>query len=1175
MRILRLREFRFLETFMMNCNNNSLDSGNVDEQSRINRFFSGFDWMAFAICFALAFAVYFYTQAPTVTLEDSGELAVASDYLGVPHPPGYPLWTLLTWLFQLCLHWVSYNGYPNPAWAVGLSSGFFGALACGLLAILISKSGRALLDQRKPVSSLAPRTQRCLCCVTGISAGLLLAFSPVLWSQSTIVEVYSLNALLLLLVIVFLYMWMTVPSDFRWLYAMAFCFGLGLTNHQALMFMGPAVVLAVFLNEVKCLRNILLSLGVSALLMIGFITPFPWIFYAGAVAVALLIKAAPLYRDFLIAGLVMFTLVYTSSWMGAHEHLELNWSEGPRNPGFWMWTGMAVLFPSLIALSRELRRGVAGVVLIAASLIVLRLWLGSSAPESALAFAVWPWFAFGLVLLIPLLINARIRLYALAVLFLLFSVSVQIWAAAAPISDLLINRGFMATGLWIFIFFALAFWLLMFNDIPNGKVVGSTFLLIMLGVSFYLMMPIASEQNPPMNWGYARTWNGFMHSVTRGQYDTIDPIENMGKIIADPIFFMRQNFEVLFNPQGAISLVAQFTAPIAALALLPMLMIKSFSSAGSKWIATVVLALFSTTVLFLVFQYPPLDHPTMFVARVQYIQAHAVYALLIGYGLILAVDSCTARFGARRWIPPVCMAIICLLPAVPLLRNRYDADLLAMAGSASHRKHDFGWQFGYYQLRGAEGILDTLAPHERTNYPNPDYPAPMGPNAVFFGGTDPGRFVMTYMTFSANVRPDVFVITQNALADETYINSLRDLYGDEIWIPSAVDMNDAFRHYVHSIDSGVQRPGGVVDYTDESVSIEGVSSVMQVNSNIARMLFLANRFTQSPELMNMHASGEDLSKLGVQMVEIDGEERPTRNFYVEESYVIPWMYPYLEPHGLIMRLNPKRIELTDEMVRNDYEFWEWYVDHLDSNPYFRRDLVAQKTFSKLRSSISGLLVYHERYEDAMRALQQAKTLYPKSPEANFRLADLFMRQERWEDAIHTIENFISMDPGNERGYMFMESLVEVVELNKYREMLEARVAPAEESSRADDILTLAQVYIALSDFDRFATLIRSALDNENIPASTYLTFANLAGQARDAELFEHAVVRYTERLPDDHVGWINLAAIRNVRGRTEVALENLSQAIKVGGHRARRIIAEDERLQSLRDEEEFKRMMQP
>ena len=46
------------------------------------------DWIAFWLTFLATLAVYTWTLNPTVSLEDSGELAVAADYLGVPHPPG-------------------------------------------------------------------------------------------------------------------------------------------------------------------------------------------------------------------------------------------------------------------------------------------------------------------------------------------------------------------------------------------------------------------------------------------------------------------------------------------------------------------------------------------------------------------------------------------------------------------------------------------------------------------------------------------------------------------------------------------------------------------------------------------------------------------------------------------------------------------------------------------------------------------------------------------------------------------------------------------------------------------------------------------------------------------------------------------------------------------------------
>ena len=72
-------------------------------------FFSRFDRLAFWAGTVVSFLVYFFTCAPSVTLEDSGELAVAGDYAGVPHPPGYPSWTACAWVFARLLGLVSFR----------------------------------------------------------------------------------------------------------------------------------------------------------------------------------------------------------------------------------------------------------------------------------------------------------------------------------------------------------------------------------------------------------------------------------------------------------------------------------------------------------------------------------------------------------------------------------------------------------------------------------------------------------------------------------------------------------------------------------------------------------------------------------------------------------------------------------------------------------------------------------------------------------------------------------------------------------------------------------------------------------------------------------------------------------------------------------------------------------
>src|SRR5512143_3289048 len=72
------------------------------------------DWLTFLITFAAVWIGYYLTLAPELTLEDSGELATGSFYAGIPHAPGYPVWTLYTRL------WTVLVPFGNVAWRVAL-----------------------------------------------------------------------------------------------------------------------------------------------------------------------------------------------------------------------------------------------------------------------------------------------------------------------------------------------------------------------------------------------------------------------------------------------------------------------------------------------------------------------------------------------------------------------------------------------------------------------------------------------------------------------------------------------------------------------------------------------------------------------------------------------------------------------------------------------------------------------------------------------------------------------------------------------------------------------------------------------------------------------------------------------------------------------------------------------
>src|SRR2546428_10672919 len=130
--------------------------------------FRGIDWLSFGITTLLVFIGYFLTLAPDLTLEDSGELAVGSYYAGVPHPPGYPVWTIFTWLFTVLVP------VSNIAWRVALASAVSGALACGLIALLASRGSSMILEGIDEFKTLDRRWENALCVLAGYVARLLV-----------------------------------------------------------------------------------------------------------------------------------------------------------------------------------------------------------------------------------------------------------------------------------------------------------------------------------------------------------------------------------------------------------------------------------------------------------------------------------------------------------------------------------------------------------------------------------------------------------------------------------------------------------------------------------------------------------------------------------------------------------------------------------------------------------------------------------------------------------------------------------------------------------------------------------------------------------------------------------------------------------------------------------------
>ncbi len=151
---------------------------------------------------------------------DAPEFAAAAQTLGMPHPPGHPLYVMLVKPFTLL-------PFGGIAFRVSLASALFGALATFILFHLIHRILKACAGTLPPW----------FLAVVSLSVSLVAAASPGWWFQCVRQEVYSLQILLVLgaLYPFVLFCLRPVTSNERYLYVTAFVAGLGLTNHHFIM----------------------------------------------------------------------------------------------------------------------------------------------------------------------------------------------------------------------------------------------------------------------------------------------------------------------------------------------------------------------------------------------------------------------------------------------------------------------------------------------------------------------------------------------------------------------------------------------------------------------------------------------------------------------------------------------------------------------------------------------------------------------------------------------------------------------------------------------------------------------------------------------------------------------------------------------------------------------------
>ena len=203
-------------------------------------------------------ALYVATLAPSTAMWDASEYITAAYTLGIPHPPGNPLFVLLGRVASLL-------PFGGVAYRVNLLAAACSALAAGIWFLVAER----VLAQWITVHWVR-RTGSVL-------AAVLSATAFTVWNQSVVNEkVYTVSLAFFAVVSWLTVLWCDEPDGRRAdriLVLIAYLIGLGYTNHPAGFLVGPAVATAVLVRRPRTLLR--WRLIASAVLALGLgLTPF-------------------------------------------------------------------------------------------------------------------------------------------------------------------------------------------------------------------------------------------------------------------------------------------------------------------------------------------------------------------------------------------------------------------------------------------------------------------------------------------------------------------------------------------------------------------------------------------------------------------------------------------------------------------------------------------------------------------------------------------------------------------------------------------------------------------------------------------------------------------------------------------------------------------------------------
>jgi len=280
----------------------------------------------------ICFVAYLFTMCHTVSFIDSGELAAVASGLGVAHPTGYPLFSILAH----CFLWIPIPG--EEILKLNIFSAVVVSVGVGVFYhVLIAANRYAQAIRRK--GSEKGKEEGLELRIAASVAALVFGFSTTVWSQSVAIEVYALHIVLVLLTLKMFFDGLRmdangsghIPSP---MVAAAFLLGLSFANHMTTILVVPALLFLYLknygFNRPALLRSARLSpffvLGVSLYLYLPLRAriqpPMNW-GYAAELERLLWHMSGKQYRSWMFSSFDSAEKQLT--YFFEHFHVEYNW----------------------------------------------------------------------------------------------------------------------------------------------------------------------------------------------------------------------------------------------------------------------------------------------------------------------------------------------------------------------------------------------------------------------------------------------------------------------------------------------------------------------------------------------------------------------------------------------------------------------------------------------------------------------------------------------------------------------------------------------------------------------------------------------------------------------------------------------------------------------------------